>query len=294
MYIGIDLGGSHIGVGIVALSGEIITKMDYSTDNICTGQEIVTKMCEMIKELLTQQNMNLSEIEHIGIGSPGIVTNDTIVYSNNLNLRDFNIVEEMKKYLNKEIFLKNDAKCATIAESLFGSLKGYSNSLLLTIGTGIGGGIILNDKLLIGSGFSGGEVGHTIIKKDGLKCTCGQKGCFEAYASMRSLKNRVKERLNVEKVFGRDLPELLFNRKDLSDIVEDYVDCLSTGIANIINICDPEMVVLGGSIIYYEKIFLNQINKLVNEKVYNTFKTYPVNLAILGNDAGIIGAAQKV
>lgn len=298
MYIGIDLGGSHIGLGLVDENGNIISKKEVYTDITYTREKIVKCCKEMIDVILDSNKLSLMQIEYIGIGIPGTINDTTILRAENMNIYNFNIVDEFKKtaeYINVPIYLENDANCATIAEFACGNLKGVNNGILLTIGTGIGSGIIINKKLYKGANRLAGEIGHMCIKPEGLQCNCGQKGCFEKYASMKNLRMKVSKILKLDnEITGEELLILLRgNKPELNNILDEYIEFLSIGIANYINIIDPDKVVLGGSIVHFKEIVLKELNKRVNEKTYNKFTNYQLDMANVGNDAGIIGAALQ-
>lgn len=195
------------------------------------------------------------------------------------------------------ITIRNDAKCAALAESKYGSLKPYKRSLFLTLGTGIGGAVIIEGELLDCGNLPGCEVGHIVIEKDGKQCNCGRKGCFEKYASMKVLKDNLREVLGFdEKVSGKELLAILKNRtsndEEIEGILNEYIENLSTGIINLINIFEPEAIGIGGSFVYFEEILLERLRKKIlskNER-FNSQEPLKIQTATLGNDAGIIGA----
>lgn len=251
MKIGIDLGGSHIGVGIVDNDGNVISKREcdiIKDENLEVQNFIITNICKLINEVLKEQKLKLQDAELIGIAAPGIVENGIIVKSKNLNLKKFNIVEELHKYYQLPIYIRNDGKCAAMAEKEYGNLKSYSDGLFLNIGTGIGGAVFEKGKLLENSHGMGYEVGHTIIQKDGKTCSCGSKGCFEAYASIGNLRKEIQGRLQLsEKITGKELLEIFENEefeKQTKPILDEYIEYLSIGIANLINIFEPEVIVI--------------------------------------------------
>ena len=292
MKIGIDLGGSHIAIGVVDKNGRIIEKFEKKLKSI-EKKKIKSTITSYIIE-----NVQLLRKKHkitgIGIAIPGTVSGGTIVKSVNLGIKNFNIVEELKKEIDLPIQIRNDAKCAAIAENTYGSLKSYNRSIFLTLGTGIGGAVIINNSLLDCGDLPGCEFGHMIIEKNGKQCNCGKKGCFEKYASMKALKTNLREALGVgEEVSGKELFEIIRNNAFLGEtVVQEFIENLSIGIANLINIFEPEAVGIGGSFVYFEEVLLDRLkNELLKDNVlFNKRDDIIVKTAILRNDAGIIGA----
>ena len=241
------------------------------------------------------------KITNIGIAIPGTVNKTSVIKSVNLNLENYNIVEALKKKINIPIKIKNDAKCAALAENKYGSLKDYKRSIFIGLGTGIGGAVIVDDKLLDTGDLPGCEIGHMIIQKDGLECKCGKKGCFEKYASMKAFKTNLRKELNLdEKTRGEELLNILRNNngnnknyKKIEKVINDYIEYLSIGISNLINIFEPEAIVIGGSFVYFEDVLLNRLYKKIIEGnlLFNKRDSLIIMLAVLGNDAGIIGAS---
>lgn len=213
MKIGIDLGGSHIAIGVVNNYGIIVDKVEQ---RILAKEK--TKICSFIENYISENIKKLSlkyNITSIGIAIPGTVDDKSIIKSVNLGIDNYNIVEKLKKKIENPvpIKIKNDAKCAALAENEYGSLKRYSRSLYLGIGTGIGGAVIINNQLLDTGNLPGMEIGHMVIRKDGLKCNCGNRGCFEKYASMKAFKNNLRKALKLdEKASGQDLFEILSSK----------------------------------------------------------------------------------
>lgn len=297
MKIGIDLGGSHIGVGIVE-NGEIIYKIEKDLQENEKGtKNIVELIKKIIPEMLKQQNAKIEDIELIGIACPGISEQGKIIKAKNLNIRQIDFKEELgKAYKNVKIIIRNDAKSAAIAEKMYGSLKLYDNSIMLTIGTGIGGAVFYNGELLQARGSSGYEFGHMIIEKNGKKCSCGSKGCFEAYGSIGNFRKVVREALQIEQeITGRDLLEILQkrgNERKLELLINEYAKNLAIGIASICNIFEPEVIALGGSFVYYKDIILPKLENYLKEEnyIFNKSRMPKILLASLNNDAGMIGA----
>lgn len=299
MKVGIDLGGSHIAIGVVNEVGEIIEKIERrilqeEKNDIFTFIE--SYISENVDELVQKY-----KISSVGIAIPGTVNKTTIVRSVNLGIENYNIVEELNKKINLPIRIKNDAKCAALAENSYGNLKDYSRSLFLTLGTGIGGAAIIDNELLNTGDLPGMEIGHMVIKQDGLQCNCGNKGCFEKYASMKALKNNLRENLGLDETTrGQELLEMIRNNtkenKDyeiIENTVNDFIKSLAIGIANLVNFFEPEAIVIGGSFVYFEDVFVEKLkDQIINEPyLFNRREDIIIKPAILGNDAGIIGAS---
>lgn len=251
----------------------------------------------MITKLLEKQNIDITSIELIGIAVPGTVSDTYIVKAENLHIKNFNIVSEINKYFNIPIQLRNDAKCAAVAEKMYGSLSKEQDAVFLTIGTGIGGAVFLDDKLLRPKKYEGFEIGHMIIKKGGIKCNCGNQGCFERYASMRLLKEKISKLYKKELTIV-ELKEILMHlekNQKAEEIVNEYIENLSIGIANLINIFEPEIISIGGSFVYYKEQLLSRLKKELSKGglLFNDRKIPNIVVAKLKNDAGIIGSVIK-
>lgn len=296
MKIGIDLGGSHIAIGVINNDGFIVEKIEKrlmakEKKNIETSiEEYIT---ENIKKLTKKY-----KIAEIGIAVPGTICENRIIKSVNLGVENYNLVENLNKKINIPIKIKNDAKCAAIAENKIGALKNYKRTIFLTLGTGIGGAVIINGKLLETGDLPGCEFGHMIIQKDGIKCNCGKNGCFEKYASMKALKNNLRKSLGLdEKTRGQELLDMIRKNEEnekIKPIIEEYIEYLSIGISNLINIFEPEAIGIGGSFIYFADVLLDKLKKNIQDKKYlfNERKELIIVPAALGNDAGIIGSTM--
>lgn len=296
MKIGIDLGGSHIAIGVIDDKGYIVEKIE---------KRLLSKDKKNIKETIenyiiknTNELMSKYKIKEIGIAVPGTIKDGIILKSVNLGVSNYNIIDNLKKEINLPIKIRNDAKCAAIAENKIGALKDYSRSIFLTLGTGIGGAVIINNKLLDTGELPGCEFGHVIIQKDGLKCNCGKNGCFEKYASMKALKTNLRQVLGVdEKTRGQELLDIIRKNPDneeLNKVIDEYIEYLSIGLSNLINIFEPEAIGIGGSFVYFSDVLLDKLIKNIIKKQYlfNKRERLIIIPAALGNDAGIIGACQ--
>ena len=308
-YLGVDLGGTNIAVGIVNEKGEIVAKKSTKTLHKRGYEAIASDMARLCKELISENNIQEDDVVSAGIGSPGSIDKEkgVVIYANNLEFYNVPLADELKKHINKPVYIDNDANCAAWAEYMAGSSKGISTSVMITLGTGVGSGVIIDGKLQGGFNFCGGELGHTVIDINGPLCTCGRRGCFEVFSSATGLVNMTKEFAEKDKNSklweytkdGKFNGRSAFLAAEEGDetakaVVDNYIKYLAVGVANIINIFQPEIFVIGGGV-------ANEGDKLIkplSDKVYSQTYTSPnivpmcdIVKAKLGNDAGIIGAA---
>ena len=298
MKIGIDLGGSHIAIGVVDKDGRILDKREKRLRGV--EKKIIKKTIEETIIENVKEYQSKYKITEIGIAIPGIVSCDEVIKSVNLGLKNYKIIEALNKKIEIPIKIKNDAKCAALAENEYGALKNYNRVVFLTLGTGIGGAMIIDGKLLNTGGLSGCEFGHMVIEKDGIQCNCGRKGCFEKYASMKAFKNNLRKSLGYdENTSGKELMAILQNNnkenKDyekIEKIRKEYIKNLSIGIANLVNIFEPEAIGIGGSFVYFSPVLLDDLKKelLSKDVLFNPRAELNIKTAVLGNEAGIIGA----
>lgn len=293
MKIGIDMGGSHVAIGIVNENGKIIEKFekDIKTVGDQAKAEISTYIIEIISKIKENHN-----IEKIGIGSPGTPRDGVLTNLINLKIKEFYISSILMEHFDIPVLLKNDAKCAGLAEKTYGALKEYQDAVFLCLGTGIGASVFMNGKELKPIKNPGMEIGHMVIDKNGIKCNCGKTGCFETLCSIKRLKDKLIDEMNLsKKVSSKELLEILKWRakeENIKKILEEYIDNLNIGLSNIIDIFAPQAICLGGGFVYFEEI----LYKPFLEKYYNERKSFykdripDIKLALLGNDAGIIGA----
>lgn len=300
MKLGIDLGGSHIGVGLIE-GFELkatVDKFFSEEDRKDIENAVVRNIDELVNKILNENNIKLESLERIGVASPGTVSNGKIT-SWNLGLKEFDLQNILIEKYNLPVKIRNDGKCAALAEKKYGAMKDYDDCVFINIGTGVGGAAFIDGKLLEPKRYSGFEFGHMTIVKDGILCTCGKKGCFERYASIKSLKNRIVKTLHLE---GEDISgqymreELMVKYHDeVENDVNDFIDHLRVGVCNLIDIFEPEVVCFGGSFSYYEghpvlKKLIEEINK--EDSTFNYGKPQIVT-AYFKNDAGIIGATVE-
>ena len=291
MKIGIDIGGSHIGIGLVDNNGSIILKEEkFFKDK--------TNIKEQIEEFITETVIQITltnEVESIGIAIPGTVSENKIIKAVNLGLADYDLATNLEKILKIKVKLKNDAKCAALAEQKYGELVNYDNSIFLCIGTGVGAAVIHDGKMLEPDEVPGFEFSHTIIQKDGELCNCGKRGCFETYASLKRFKQKIADKFGLNTLSGKVIREFIYQNPDneiLNNMIKEYIEYLSIGISNIINIFEPDVICIGGSFAEYENIFKQPLEKTLVEGnlLFNRRDNIFIKHAKLKNDAGIIGA----
>jgi len=308
-FIGIDLGGTNIKAGVIDENGNIIIKKSVKTVKERSFNEIVKDMALLCFDAVKDAGIPFDKIEAIGVGAPGSIDskNGIIVYSNNLNWSNVELTKELVKLTGKKTFVTNDANAAALGEAKYGSGKNYSDSVLITLGTGVGSGIVIDGKLFEGYKSAGAEVGHMVIIENGEQCTCGRKGCFEAYSSatalIRDTKNEMKFHKdsimwnlcegNIEKADGRTA-FLAAEKGDkyAKDVVGIYIQHLAEGIINIVNILRPQVVILGGGVCNEGDNLIKPLEELVFLRMYGGTEYAPVEIRIasLGNDAGLLGA----
>ena len=308
-YIGIDLGGTNIKAGVVNENYEIIAKATTKTLLPRPAEEICADMAKVSLEAVEQAGLTLDDIESVGIGTPGTANSETgiIEYSNNLGFLNLPVVEIMQKHINKPVYVENDANAAAYGEYVAGAAKGANDAVCITLGTGVGGGIIINGKIYSGFNFAGAEIGHTVIDPNGPECTCGRKGCFEVFSSATGLVRMTREAMLEDKASvmwqmneedGKVSARTAFNAMRAGDkagkaVVDKYIKYLACGITNTINIFQPDILCIGGGVCNEGDPLLLPLKELVAKEVYtkNSAKNTEIVIAKLGNDAGIIGAA---
>ncbi len=311
MYrLGIDLGGTNIASGVVDENFKIIGSGKVKTNAPRPAEEIVDDMVKSALMAVKDANLTIGDIDSIGVGTPGSVVHATgvVAYANNLGFYNIPLAEMLENKLGKKVYIENDANAATYGEYIAGAGKGTENFVAITLGTGVGGGIIIGGKIYSGSNFAGGELGHTVIQMNGEACTCGRNGCFEAYASATALIRQTKQAMikfpesKMWEICNKDINNVngrtAFDGARSGDeaaigVVNDYINYLSVGIANIINTFQPDVFCVGGGISNEGEYLMAPIRKLVKGENYarNMEKNTEIKAATLGNDAGIIGAA---
>lgn len=310
VYIGVDVGGMSIKAGLVDEKGNILFKDSVKTNSKDGGKEALLKdIKSLMIEMIDKAKENNLDCKAIGFGIPGVVNNNlgTIDYACNLYVEDVPLKDYLKD-LDLPVFLSNDANVAALAEERFGTGKGYTDVILVTLGTGVGGGIVIGDKLFEGIDGKGAEIGHTVIVVDGKECSCGRRGCFEAYASASALLRLTREEMinnknskmweycghNLENVSGLTSFECAKAGDEAANkVIETYVKYLSEGILNLCNTFRPQVILIGGGISNQGDYLLNKI-KAYCEKFHYGYSHTPkveIKIASLKNDAGIIGCA---
>lgn len=299
MRIGIDLGGTTVSIGLVNDNNEIVEKIEGLSRCSEGADAVIDRMAGMIEMLLSKKGN--PSVSHIGLGCPGVLNREEgiVVYSNNIRWQQVPVCRELKSRLHVPVYVENDANCAAIGEYLAGAGKGSSHMIMITFGTGIGGGIILNGKLFLGKHGNANIIGHISIEKDGKECTCKRKGCWENYASTKALLCMAKQEgmfadMPEQEVKGQHFFEALKqNDENAVRVFDRYTDYVAEGIANLINILDPERIVIGGGISAQGEVLLLPVREKVKQKIYfRGMETADIVCSELANDAAIIGAAS--
>jgi glucokinase len=313
MYsIGVDIGGTSIKAGVITETGKILNSLQVQTAT--TPKKCINDIIKLISDLINDSSLTVKDIKGIGFGFPGMVNAKTGVVDFLPNLSGWENIpfsEEIEKAFGVKVAITNDANAHTLAEQKYGSAKGANNVVMLTLGTGVGGGVIIDGKLYEGEGSKGAELGHTTLILGGKKCGCGRKGCLEAYVSTNALIDQAKEQMqndkssilwqlcesNADKLNGKIFFSALNNGDRTAEkVFEKYVEYLSEGILNFCNIFRPEIIVLGGGISAQGKVLTDKIIKYCKENNYG-LKGAPevkITTASLHNDAGIIGASALI
>ena len=316
MYtIGVDLGGTNIAIGLCDEDLKIIDKGSVPTGADRDGDSIVKDMADLAAKIIERNGLTVADIEYVGIATPGIANSKTgvVEYSCNLPFVNFPLAGTFKKYLPvSRVLIENDANAAALAEALSGAAKGTKNSLMITLGTGVGGGIIIDGHVYSGGlNCAGAELGHIVIVAGGRQCGCGRRGCWEAYSSATALTNMTKEKMRELELKG--IPSLLFDEAEREGkvsartafnamrggdeygkkLVDEYIEYLAVGVANMINVFQPEVISIGGGVSNEKSFLTDPLNKIVDKEQYtrNNEVKCKVVTAALGNDAGIVGAA---
>lgn len=306
-YLGIDLGGTNIAAGVVNDEYKIVARAKTPTNRPRPAKEIIASMADVAKEAVKLAGITLDEIESVGIGSPGVINSEKgiIEYANNLDFYNVPIADMLFEHLHRPIYAENDANAAAYGEFVAGSAKGVNNAVCITLGTGVGGGVIINGKIYSGFNYAGAELGHTVIEVDGPKCTCGRKGCFEVFSSATGLIRMTEEAMHehpeskMHEMMGDHVSgRLAFEAMRAGDIaakevVDKYIKYLAAGITNTINVFQPEILCIGGGVCNEGDALLVPLKEKIFEEVYTKRgdKNTKIVIASLGNDAGIIGAA---
>lgn len=305
MRIGVDLGGTNIAAGIVGDDGKILVKKSLQTRPERGSAAVLADIVQLCKELTGE---TAAPVRHVGIGVPGTVNpvRNIILDAPNIYFKDVSISQEMSWPFDIPIILENDANCAALGEARFGAARESENSITITLGTGIGGGLVIGGKVFRGSFFGAGEVGHQIIRAGGNVCGCGRRGCWEAYASAASLvrqlrhwQHRVTSSAIIDMVEGnldRITAKIIFGAASAGDalareVVDEYINNLCIGMANLVNIFQPDIMVIGGGVSGHGQGLIDVISCRMPDMVFSGNVVTKFVIAELGNDAGIVGAA---
>ena len=310
LYIGIDVGGMSIKAGLVDEEGNILFKHSCPTGVERGYVAVIRDIAQLGLATVEKAGHRMEEVKAIGIGLPGVMDPRTgrVPFCTNLGWHDVPIIQEMAKYTDRPVYVDNDATVAGLAESVKGVSAGTKNSVFITLGTGVGGGVVINGRVFSGSHGVATEIGHMVTVDGGELCTCGKRGCWERYASATALVNEgrmlcaMKPQCALMRQVDGDIRVIGAKHvidlarsgdPDCMRIFDNYIHHLVIGLSNLINVYDPEVIVLGGGVSHCGDFLLNAVRSLLPKYVF--FKTMPyarVELAKLTNDAGIIGAAM--
>lgn len=307
--IGIDLGGTTMTAGLVNEDYEIIGKITRPTRLPRPAQDLEKALADLCRSVAHDNNVAFSEVEYVGIGTPGSVnfTTGFVGYNTNFGYYDWNLGPDMEKLLGCKVYIENDANAAAFGEYIAGGAKGTSDAVIITLGTGIGSGIILGGKILRGFNFAAGEMGHTVIVKGGRSCNCGRNGCWERYASSRALSEDAKTAMadhrdslmweiagDIDHVNAKT-PFDAMERGDAlaKQVVDNWLEYVGCGIANVVNTFEPDVICIGGGVSNQGETLLVPVRAYVEKETKNiTGSNAPrICACVLRNDAGVIGAA---
>ncbi|MDR0719071.1 MAG: ROK family protein [Treponema sp.] len=308
-FVGIDVGGTHFAIGVVDGEGKLLAKHTMPTGAGRPFGVIVKEMADTAKRLVVRAGLAESRIGSVGIGVPSTIDSKTghLIFANNLDWRDLDLIGEFRKSWDVPVYVENDADCAALAESMDDAAKG-KNTLLITFGTGFGGGLIMNGKIFKGGDNSGFEPGHFVLFHKGIQCTCGNYGCVEAYASVSALVRQTKEKMQAcpdslmwkecgadpEKVNGRTAFDAA-KKGDAAakEVVDAYIVYAALSIANLVTLFRPELIIIGGGLSAEGDYLIKPLYETAKSRIYagELLGMPPIVPARLGNDAGIIGAA---
>ncbi len=310
LRLGIDLGGTNIVAGVVDEDYKIIATNKVKTNLPRPSEEIVDDIAKVSIEAAKAAGVKIKDIAAVGIGTPGSINPKTgiVTYSNNLGFYDLPLGDMLRERLGVDLFLENDANAAAYGEYIAGAGRGTKNFIAVTLGTGVGGGIIIDGKLYSGSNYAGGELGHTVIQMNGEACTCGRLGCYEAYASATALIRQTKQAMirfpessmwqlcdgRLDNASGKTAFNAMRNGDEAGKaVVDNYIGYVAVGLANIINTFQPDVICIGGGISKEGETLIAPIREIISGENYarNIPAKTVIKAADLGNDAGIIGAA---
>lgn len=304
---GVDIGGTTVKIGLFSVEGELLDKWEITTRTDEGGKHILSDIAESVEDKMTEKLIDKADVAGIGMGVPGPVKEDgTVLRCVNLGWGVFNVAEEMEKIIGLPIKAGNDANMAALGEMWQGGGKGYKDIVMVTLGTGVGGGIILGGKMLSGVNGAGGEIGHIQVNTDETEvCGCGRKGCLEQYTSATGIVRSANIALSntdkpsslrsVQYVSAKEVFDAAKNGDELaSQLVENHGKCLGKALAKVACVVDPEVFVIGGGVSKAGDIIINTTEKYFQENAFHACKKTKFTLATLGNDAGMYGGACSV
>ena len=305
-YVGIDLGGTNIKAGLVDEQGQIIEKASVPTLVERGHEAVIEDMAKLSLQVIETAGKTLDDVGGVGIGLPGVLDPRTgrVPFCTNLGWHDVPVIELMRKVIDKPIYVDNDATVAALAENVAGVSAGARSSVFLTLGTGVGGGIVIGGKVYSGSNGVGSELGHMIVMIDGEPCTCGNRGCWERYTSATALIRMGREaaKAHPESILNADgevtgakqvMDAAKAGDPAACEVFDKYTTYLATGLVNIINFIDPEIIAIGGGVSAAGEFLIQPVREKLAKMIFYKAMPYArVELATLGNDAGIIGAAM--
>lgn len=307
--IGIDLGGTTMTAGLVNENYEIIGKITWATRLPRPAEDLEKALADLCRAVAKENNVDFSNVKYVGIGTPGSVnfTTGFVGYNTNFGYYDWNLGPDMEKLLGCKVYVENDANAAAFGEYIAGGAKGYKDAVVITLGTGIGSGIILGGKIVRGFNFAAGEMGHTVIVKGGRKCNCGRCGCWERYASARALTEDTKAAMqeHSDTLMWKLVPDLdHVNAKTSFDamakgdelakqVVENWMEYVACGLANVVNTFEPEVICVGGGVSNQGETLLGPVRAYVEKETHDITggRVPEIHACELRNDAGVIGAA---
>ena len=308
-YLGIDLGGTFIKGGICNEKGEILVQESIPTQVQAGNCKIVENICTLARFLCVKLKIKLTDCYGMGIGVPGMIDSSSgeVIFAGNLGFENFNLKNAVMQELKIPVVIANDANVAALGEAKFGAGKNYKDSVLITLGTGVGGGIIINGKIFAGNRSAGAEIGHMIINVNGNQCTCGLKGCYEAYASASALikltkekmeqnKNSVLWNVGLDKIDGATAFKYASIDETAKQIMEEYLDYVAVGLVNVANVFRPQIILLGGGISNEGDNLVIPLRERLNKMIFAGDKGPKVELSVasLKNKAGLLGACALI
>lgn len=307
-YIGIDVGGTFVKAGIVDENGNIVADGKIASECDKGGNKLAENAATLVMRLLEKSGISKDQIVGAGMGFPGFIDskNGIVVYSNNVRLSDFPVVEIMQAKLGLKVKVANDANVAALGEKMFGAGKEYNDMVMITLGTGVGAGIIIDGKLFEGNRSAGAEIGHMLLVHGGEQCTCGRKGCFEAYSSATALIRDTRRAMqnhkdslmwelgSIDNVTGKTPFDYAKKDKYAAEVVNNYIEMLGSALTDIANIFRPEAIIIGGGVCAQGDNLIIPLKQKIQSELFGADFGSPevvLRIAELGNKAGLLGAA---